>query len=1300
MANEFKVKKGLIVDGSNTVLDIQGTQGQLFSVTDSLTGDLFSVSDVSGVPILNVNSSGSITTDGSHLTITDGNIHLKQAVDSGFTSGLTIERSANTQKVHIGMDGGAVNFNSPDGLSYKFRNNGAEKFTVNGSGNIDVGGTITMSSTGNFKSDSVFQFLNTGSGAQIGKFKSIQLSTSYSGTPPSQGILFGTDTNLYRSDANILKTDDTLVVASAAYIDGIIRSRKNIVSNSTYNVISLNSSRTVNDYGGLNKDYMKIDLVTPGPNTDGNSSAHGFGSFSLKLANNASTTAMGEVLNITAGGNSTFAGNLALGGDALQAYHTNVTSVLALQDQASMFTRANETYIGQNFYYGTGDSGRSIEIGKSTLMRLRRGEINMYFGGADNTAANTGITLSEKFTFTDTGNFTAQNNITVTGNLIGKSDHTTELGSYASGQIKRIRMSQGGEAVFGDSSTANPIGLTEGVWNSFSDSDYMSIYSRNSFRIYGYNTSATPAMHVFVGRHTSSGGNFMHLGGGTSPNGTYGVSNTILTVKGTSSGGEGIVQIVGLGNNATDNVGCLAFHSQAEADPMASIRSVRGNADDVGSLTFNTNNGGTESVALTLANDNTATFTSTVETTTLRTDVINNKANSANIIYRSGTNTLVGGGGTALKFYVQDGGNAGVGDAAPTSISANTYSLSVNSSRNDLSGALINKANGTIKQQQYWDSSGYSFNLSANSGDFKWKVNNNDRMVVDKDGGLDIQGTAGQLFSVTNSLSGDLFSVSDISGVPIFNINSSGEINIGDDDKLYFGASNDLQIYHDGSNSYIAEVGSGGLVFKSNHYYFQDTSGNTAFNVSAPAGDATFAGEVIVPSGKISILGGDNLTISGTATNHAGLSFGTNIIYPATAAGTNDNTFDLGDPDERFKNLYLGGSITAGGGGTFTGDVGIGTTTSTGGFNVNNPASGSFYNMSNTDSGNYKYTNNNGRLLTTNGTGWITDGRDPILTLSSAGNSNSTAIGYSLGLNLYNHSSTASTYSPLICFSGLSASGSYASTYAAIGGKKHGSGADSNWNTGELHFWVAGTVGTGAGGSTAYMDNTPALKIDASSNSTFKNRVIISRAPALQNTDPTLAFGDGNTGFFERSDNDLRVALGGVNYWEFSSNCMGNVNEGKAHLNSETATATNPSIIPWRNDSDTGIGRASANVLSLISGGVQSLSLSSSAGTFNGDVVAYSDKRLKTNIKTLDGSKVYDMRGVSFTRKDTKKEGSGVIAQEMQKIAPELVNESSDGTLGVSYGNITGYLIEAIKDLKAEIEELKKHKCNCNGGSK
>ena len=91
--------------------------------------------------------------------------------------------------------------------------------------------------------------------------------------------------------------------------------------------------------------------------------------------------------------------------------------------------------------------------------------------------------------------------------------------------------------------------------------------------------------------------------------------------------------------------------------------------------------------------------------------------------------------------------------------------------------------------------------------------------------------------------------------------------------------------------------------------------------------------------------------------------------------------------------------------------------------------------------------------------------------------------------------------------------------------------------------------------------------------------------------------------------------------------------------------------------------------------------------TASSDIVAYSDQRLKTDVETLDGSKVYDMRGVSFTKDDKK--GSGVIAQELEKIAPELVNNDSEFK-SVAYGNITGYLIEAIKDLKAEVEELKK----------
>ena len=93
--------------------------------------------------------------------------------------------------------------------------------------------------------------------------------------------------------------------------------------------------------------------------------------------------------------------------------------------------------------------------------------------------------------------------------------------------------------------------------------------------------------------------------------------------------------------------------------------------------------------------------------------------------------------------------------------------------------------------------------------------------------------------------------------------------------------------------------------------------------------------------------------------------------------------------------------------------------------------------------------------------------------------------------------------------------------------------------------------------------------------------------------------------------------------------------------------------------------------------------------TATGNVTAFSDERLKDNIETLDGSKVLDMRGVSYTKDG--KAGSGVIAQEIEKVAPELVitNEKEDGMKSVAYGNLVGYLIEAVKDQQKQIDELK-----------
>ena len=66
------------------------------------------------------------------------------------------------------------------------------------------------------------------------------------------------------------------------------------------------------------------------------------------------------------------------------------------------------------------------------------------------------------------------------------------------------------------------------------------------------------------------------------------------------------------------------------------------------------------------------------------------------------------------------------------------------------------------------------------------------------------------------------------------------------------------------------------------------------------------------------------------------------------------------------------------------------------------------------------------------------------------------------------------------------------------------------------------------------------------------------------------------------------------------------------------------------------------------------------------------------------------MRGVSYTRDGEA--GSGVIAQELEKVASELVHTADDemGTKSVAYGNLTGYLIEAVKMQAKQIAELEK----------
>jgi hypothetical protein len=103
-----------------------------------------------------------------------------------------------------------------------------------------------------------------------------------------------------------------------------------------------------------------------------------------------------------------------------------------------------------------------------------------------------------------------------------------------------------------------------------------------------------------------------------------------------------------------------------------------------------------------------------------------------------------------------------------------------------------------------------------------------------------------------------------------------------------------------------------------------------------------------------------------------------------------------------------------------------------------------------------------------------------------------------------------------------------------------------------------------------------------------------------------------------------------------------------------------------------------------------------SGATFSGVVtapnfVSSSDARLKSDIAPIADAlaKVRALTGVTFAMAGGDTRQMGLIAQEVQAVAPETVVEA-EGVLRLAYGNLVGLLVEAIKDLAQEVDQLKR----------
>ena len=121
---------------------------------------------------------------------------------------------------------------------------------------------------------------------------------------------------------------------------------------------------------------------------------------------------------------------------------------------------------------------------------------------------------------------------------------------------------------------------------------------------------------------------------------------------------------------------------------------------------------------------------------------------------------------------------------------------------------------------------------------------------------------------------------------------------------------------------------------------------------------------------------------------------------------------------------------------------------------------------------------------------------------------------------------------------------------------------------------------------------------------------------------------------------------------------------------------------------DTGTGS-----LLLQTGGATKLTIASGGVNVTGDMVAsgnvtaYSDAKLKTEISSIDNALdiVGKLRGVNYKWLSNGQADIGVIAQEVEEVVPEVVKTSEDGTKSVDYGRLVSILINAVNELKEEI---------------
>ena len=393
MANEFKVKKGLIVDGSNTVLDVQGTAGQLFSITDSLTGDLFSISDVSGIPIFNVNSSGMSTFDGDVTIDKDSARLIIQDTGTGnaLNQWISYRDNDGTERAYVGY-GSTSNstFYVVNHLSdLMFYAGGVLNETKSGAnstfaGNISLadGWTLQNVSGGYAKFSNWVNVSNTGLYTTEDMFFDLDDSTSrFVVRGVNNAELFEIDTsdgNSARFAGDIIVKGGDATIEKAAFPGGVLTlgreySSSGDMTSALIQFQARNSSSTA-------RTFAKI---------EGRSNGYDGGSIYFYTENSGTET---QALLINENQKATFAGNVDIytqagsaefnigrnGAERLQIYQDDYNTTLTADNDSD--TNGNHEFRLNRTFEGTGNNNFVIQKDGTAQLTINKNATATFAG--------------------------------------------------------------------------------------------------------------------------------------------------------------------------------------------------------------------------------------------------------------------------------------------------------------------------------------------------------------------------------------------------------------------------------------------------------------------------------------------------------------------------------------------------------------------------------------------------------------------------------------------------------------------------------------------------------------------------------------------------------------------------------------------------------------------------------------------------------------------------------------------------------------------------------------------------------